>query len=46
MDKFICKSCQSEIITAQWWNIAKDYAGNYLCDECVMDLTIKERDIA
>ena len=37
MKKFICKSCGWEIINAQWWNIAKDYEGNYLCDDCEMN---------
>ena len=44
MDKFICSSCRYEITNSQWWNIAKDYAGEYLCDDCEMTLTIKERE--
>jgi hypothetical protein len=44
MSEIICSVCKGEIITAQWWNIAKDYAGNNLCDNCEMDLTIKERE--
>ena len=43
MEKFICKSCGWEINNAQWWNIAKDYEGNYLCDDCDMTLQIRER---
>jgi len=43
MDRFICKSCKWEITNSQWWNIAKDYEGNYLCDDCDMTLQIKER---
>lgn len=43
MEKFICKSCGWEINNVQWWNIAKDYEGNYLCDDCAMDLDILER---
>jgi hypothetical protein len=44
MDKFICSSCRYEITNSQWWNIAKDYAGEYLCDDCEITLTIRERE--
>lgn len=43
MSEIICSVCKYEIITAQWWNIAKDYAGNNLCDDCEMSLVISER---
>ena len=44
MDKIICNACKNEIITAEWWNISKDYEGNYLCDDCDMSLQLKERE--
>ena len=44
MNKFICKSCKWEITNSQWWNIAKDYEGNYLCDDCDMNLKLEEKD--
>ena len=44
MKKFICKSCGWEITNAQWWWIAKDYQGNYLCDDCEMNLQLQERE--
>jgi predicted SprT family Zn-dependent metalloprotease len=44
MSEIICNACKSEIITAEWWNIAKDYEGNYLCDDCDMEVQIKERE--
>jgi hypothetical protein len=40
--KFICKSCGWEITNAQWWWIAKDYEGNYLCDDCATNEEIKK----
>lgn len=39
--KYICKDCGWEIINAQWWNIAKTYAGEYLCDDCDMNRIMK-----
>jgi hypothetical protein len=44
MSEIICNACKSEIITNQWWNIAKDYEGNYLCDDCDMNMQLKERE--
>jgi predicted SprT family Zn-dependent metalloprotease len=44
MSEIICNACKSEIINSQWWNIAKDYAGEYLCDDCEITLIIKERE--
>ena len=44
--KFICAACGWEIITAYWWNIAKDYAGAYLCDDCEFSLILSERGAA
>ena len=44
MKKFICKSCGWEITNPAWWDIAKDYEGNYLCDDCEMNLSIIERE--
>ena len=44
MSEIICNICKSEIITTQWWNIAKDYEGNYLCDDCEMNLKLEEKD--
>ena len=43
MSEPLCKSCGWAIITSQWWNIAKDYEGNYLCDDCEMTLILKEK---
>jgi predicted RNA-binding Zn-ribbon protein involved in translation (DUF1610 family) len=42
VSKFICKSCGWEITNAKWWWIAKDYEGNYLCDDCATDEDIKQ----
>jgi len=44
MSEIICNACKSEIITNQWWNTAKDYEGNYLCDDCDMEVQLKERE--
>ncbi len=44
MNKFICKSCGWEILNIQWWWIAQDYEGNYLCDDCEMNLLLTERE--
>lgn len=44
MSEIICNACKSEIITNQWWNTAKDYEGNYLCDDCDMEIQLKERE--
>jgi hypothetical protein len=27
-----------------WWDIAKDYEGNYLCDDCEMNLSLIQRE--
>jgi len=40
--QFICKSCGWEIINPNWWDIAKDYEGNYLCDDCATNEDIKQ----
>ena len=44
MKKFICKSCGWEITNPVWWDIAKDYEGNYFCDDCEMNLSIIEKE--
>ena len=44
IDKFICKECKYEISNFAWWNIAKTYEGEYLCDDCDMNLQINERE--
>lgn len=44
MDKFICQECKYEINNPDWWNIAKTYEGEYLCDDCDMNLQINERE--
>ena len=38
--KFICGSCGGEINNPNWWDIAKDYTGQYLCDDCEITITI------
>jgi hypothetical protein len=40
--QFICKSCGWEITNSNWWDIAKDYEGNYLCDDCATNEDIKQ----
>jgi hypothetical protein len=40
--KPICSDCGWEIINPQWWNIAKTYEGQYLCDDCELDQAIKK----
>jgi predicted RNA-binding Zn-ribbon protein involved in translation (DUF1610 family) len=42
--KYLCSSCGWEIINAKWWDIAKDYTGQYLCDDCEFTLIISERE--
>ena len=38
--EYTCSSCGWEIINPNWWDIAKDYTGQYLCDDCEMTITI------
>jgi hypothetical protein len=38
--KYMCGSCGWEITNPNWWDIAKDYTGQYLCDDCEITLTI------
>ena len=38
--KYMCGSCGWEITNPNWWDIAKDYTGQYLCDDCEITMTI------
>jgi hypothetical protein len=43
MNNIKCSSCKWEINTPNWWDIAKDYEGKYLCDDCATTLELEER---